>query len=259
MRAQKSSPKPPAGRISNRRYYDEFAPRYERGRGAGYHRLVDDLEVGTVARYGRGKTVLEAGCGTGLVLERIAGFASRAEGVDLSAAMLAQAKQRGLPVVQGAITALPYPDDCFDVTCAFKVLPHVRDIEGALAEMARVTVPGGAVLAEFYNRHSLRYLVKVLKPPSAISERATDESVYTRYDGLSDIRRVVPPNLSLESIRGVRVVTPVSHLHRVPGLRTLVGAAERAASDAPGARRLGGFLIAILRKRAAPEPARGGG
>jgi ubiquinone/menaquinone biosynthesis C-methylase UbiE len=248
VRAEK--PLEPRGEsLDNRRYYDEFAAWYETERGRGYHKLIDDLEVETVARYGRGKEILEAGCGTGLILERVAGFASRASGVDLSGGMLAQAGARGLEVAQGSITALPYPDDCFDVVYSFKVLAHIPDIEAALAEMARVTRPGGVVLAEFYNPLSLRYLVKALKPPTAISERTSDMAVYTRYDSLSRIRRIMPGELELESLRGVRVITPVSHIHRIPGVRALARAAEHVLADAPGFRRFGGFLIAVARKR----------
>ncbi|HLU64649.1 MAG TPA: class I SAM-dependent methyltransferase [Kofleriaceae bacterium] len=241
---------PPRQRLDNRSYYDEFAGWYERERGRGYHQMLDDLEVELVERYGRGKQVLEAGCGTGLILERIAGFASRACGVDLSAGMLARARARGLDVVQGSVTALPYRDESFDVVCSFKVLAHVADIRTALAEMARVTRPGGTVLAEFYNTRSLRYLVKRLKPPTAISERSDDEAVYTRYDSEAEVRSYLPPELEWLTVRGVRIATPVAALHRVPGLGRLLARAERALADAPVARHLGGFLIAVTRKRA---------
>src|SRR5690606_39017711 len=106
--------------------------------------------------YGTGKDVLECGCGTGLILERIARFARSASGIDLSPGMLEVAKRRGLDVQEGSITSLPFPDASFDVTCSFKVLAHVPDIGRALAEMARVTRPSGVILAEFYNPWSLR-------------------------------------------------------------------------------------------------------
>jgi ubiquinone/menaquinone biosynthesis C-methylase UbiE len=77
--------------MDNRSYYDDFSGWYERKRGHGYHRMIDDLEVELVVRYGRGGDVLEAGCGTGLLLSRVAGFARTAAGGDLSAGMLAQA------------------------------------------------------------------------------------------------------------------------------------------------------------------------
>jgi ubiquinone/menaquinone biosynthesis C-methylase UbiE len=234
--------------MDNRNYYDDFAGWYERERGRGYHRMLDDLEVELVERYGRGKRVLEAGCGTGLLLERVAGFAARAVGVDLSAGMLARARARGLEVAQGSITALPCPDAAFDVVYSVKVLAHVADIRAALAEMARVTAPGGVVLAEFYNPRSLRGLIKAVKPATAISATTDDEAVYTRYDTPAMIRSYLPPELTWESDRGVRIVTPAAAAHAVPGLGGVLRFAERSLADVPGVRRLAGFLIAVLRR-----------
>ena len=129
-----------------RAYYDEFAERYEDRRDGrdpgGYHDLVDELELGFVERFGRGRDVLEVGCGTGLLLRHIADFARAARGVDLSTGMLERARARGLEVVEGSATELPFPDASFDVACSFKVLAHVRDVRRALAEMARVVRPG---------------------------------------------------------------------------------------------------------------------
>lgn len=249
MRAPKPSDPPGGARLDNRRYYDEFAAWYERERGRPYHALIDDLEIDAVARYGRGRRVLEAGCGTGLLLSRIQDFSAYAAGVDLSAGMLERARARGLDVTQGSITALPHPSASFDVTCAFKVLAHVPDVRAALSEMARVTAPGGVVLAEFYNPRSLRYLAKALGPPRPISERETEGAVYTRYDAPRAIRRALPGALRLEALRGVRILTPFAGAHRVPGLGSALARAERALADVPGARALGGFVIAIARKR----------
>src|SRR5438046_7650110 len=94
-------------RLDNRSYYDDFAGWYEKERHLPYHRMLDDLEVEIVERYGAGKSVLEVGCGTGLILHRTAQFARRAAGIDLSGAMLARAHRRGLDVAQASATALP--------------------------------------------------------------------------------------------------------------------------------------------------------
>ena len=51
------------------------------------------------------------------------------------------------PAVAGALEALPLRDDAVDDTVAAFVLNHVDDPTAALAELARVTRPGGAVLA----------------------------------------------------------------------------------------------------------------
>ena len=57
---------------ATRAYYDEFSNWYERDRGHGYHALIDDLEVEIATPYARDGRVLEVGCGTGLILSRLA-------------------------------------------------------------------------------------------------------------------------------------------------------------------------------------------
>src|SRR4051812_6005256 len=170
---------------ATRAYYDDFSARYEDSRDGndpgGYHDLVDELEVGFVERFAGGGDVLEVGCGTGLILRRIAAFARSARGVDLSPGMLAKARARGLDVTLASATELPFPDASFDVVCAFKVLAHVREIHRALAEMARVTRPGGHVIAELYNPLSLRGIVRRFGPAGLVGASRTERDVYTRF------------------------------------------------------------------------------
>src|SRR5690606_890090 len=168
---------------ANRKYYDAFSHNYEAERGdrseQGYHDMLDELESEFVRRYGEGGDVLEVGCGTGLVLQRIARFAKSARGIDLSPGMLDKARARGLDVLEGSATELPFPDDSFDVCCSFKVLAHVPAINMALSEMARVTRSGGVVIAEFYNPHSIRGLLKRYGPAGRIAHQANESNVFT--------------------------------------------------------------------------------
>ncbi len=235
--------------MDNRSYYDDFAGWYERERHQPYHRMLDDLETSLVERYGTNKDVLEVGCGTGLILGRARRFARSAVGIDLSAGMLAQASARGLAVAQASATALPIATASVDVAYSYKVLAHIPDIAGALAEMARVVRPGGWVLAEFYNARSVRRLVKRIKPPSAVSANTNDEAVYTRYDSADDIRGYLPPDLRWVTSRGIRIVTPISHVMRVPVLGAAFRWAEDRLADLPVARDLGGFLVVCAQKQ----------
>ncbi|MBK6694244.1 MAG: class I SAM-dependent methyltransferase [Myxococcales bacterium] len=236
---------------ATRAYYDEFAPAYENQRRpndpVGYHALVDDLEIDIVRRYGQGQDVLECGCGTGLLLERIRAFARAAKGIDLSPRMLERARARGLDVTEGSVTALPFADNSFDVTCSFKVLAHVPDLGGALREMARVTRPGGIILAELYNPVSLRGVAKRFGPAGKISGATKEDAVYTRFDSPWVLPRVLPPGARVEQTFGVRIVTPFAGAMRVPGLRSLLRTAEHRLMDS----RLsvfGGFFVAAVRK-----------
>ena len=63
-------------------YYDRFAAGYEDERHHGYHRLIDELELDSVRRFGSGRDVFEAGCGTGLLLREAARVARSAVGLD---------------------------------------------------------------------------------------------------------------------------------------------------------------------------------
>ncbi len=238
---------------ATRAYYDDFAAQYETRRrpndSSGYHALVDDLEIEIVRRYGEDRDVLECGCGTGLLLERIAKFARRATGVDLSPGMLEKARARGLDVDEASVTALPFEDETFDVTCSFKVLAHVEDIRGALSEMTRVTRRGGVVLAEFYNPISFRALAKYFGPAGKISARKKESDVFTRFDAPWKLAALLPRNAHIEARWGVRILTPAAIAMRIPGLRAILPRAERLLAPTRAAH-FAGFHVAIIRKQA---------
>ena len=243
-----------------KRYYDDFSSHYDHGRDRGYHALVDELELAAVEPYARGRRVLEAGCGTGLLLSRIDCVAEEAVGVDLSRGMLQHARSRGLSVVQGSVTALPFDDASFDTVCSFKVLAHVPDIDAALRELSRVTRPGGHLVLEFYNRWSLRYLAR-LPPAHAVSARRTRRAT-SRPAGThrGEILGRLPSELTPVEVRGVRVVTPTAAVHRVAVLDRAMGTWPNgsrrgrccAAGRFPGRRTAPGLRVA--ESPAAPPP-----
>jgi ubiquinone/menaquinone biosynthesis C-methylase UbiE len=235
----------------SREYYDEFSKGYETRRGlnvpGGYHEMLDELESSYVARFGTGKEVLEVGCGTGLVLQRIAGFAQRAEGIDLSPGMLEKAKAKGLTVREGSATELPFPDNSFDVTCSFKVLAHIPAIEQALSEMARVTRPGGYILAELYNPYSFRGLLRALGPARKVATTKKESDVFTRFDSPSRAKELTPSGCVVDGARGVRFVTPAARVVDAPIIGRVFYQLEKALADTP-LRGLAGFYIATYKK-----------
>jgi ubiquinone/menaquinone biosynthesis C-methylase UbiE len=230
-------------------YYDRFSTTYEAARHQGYHKLIDELELGLIRRYGTGRDVFEAGCGTGLLLREAATVARSAVGLDLSRGMLAPARDRGLQVVQGSLTAVPLPDASFDLVYSMKVLAHVPPIKQALVELARLVRPGGHLLLEFYNPYSFRYLAKRLAGPGKIAAGTNESHVFTRYDTVAQARSYLPADLEFLGVRGVRVLTPVSSVFKVPPLGKLFARAEHLCCDLPGLRALGGFLVIMARKR----------
>lgn len=229
-------------KIDNRAYYDQFAHSYEAHRHGGYHLFIDDLESALVLDAAKERDVLEVGCGTGLILKRVADVARSHTGLDLSEGMLAHARARGLNVVQGSATALPFADASFDVTYSFKVLSHVPELKTALSEMARVTRPGGRVFAELYNKHSLRYLARKVRGGSSIGGGLDDNQVFFRFYSPEAMQAQLPPSLKLVKMHGVRVFTPLPNMVSWPVIGRGLRWAERAAVSSPLAR-FGGFVV----------------
>ncbi len=103
-----------------------------------------------------GDHVLDVGCGLGgdvRALAALVGPTGRAVGIDASEAMIAEARKRsedtGLPVefAVGDAHRLGLPDGSFDACRTERTLHHVAEPARAVAELARVTRPGGHVVA----------------------------------------------------------------------------------------------------------------
>lgn len=100
--------------------------------------------------------VLDAGCGTGKMLEGLAG--DRATGLDLSATALALARRRGdFPLVRASAVTLPFADASFDVVLSLDVLANVPPslIGPALTEAYRVLAPGGWLILNIVAHQAL--------------------------------------------------------------------------------------------------------
>lgn len=95
-----------------------------------------------------GLSVLDAGCGSGQLLRLAAAAGARVSGLDASAALLGVARGLlpGADLRTGDIGELPYDDSGFDAVTAFNAIQYAADPKTAVAELARVTRPGGRVL-----------------------------------------------------------------------------------------------------------------
>ena len=99
-----------------------------------------------------GERILDAGCGTGSLLRHLAACDERPEvaGIDASPIYVAAAREAagpGIRVEEGDICGLPFTDAAFDRAMTQLVLQFIPDPARALAELVRVTRPGGTVAA----------------------------------------------------------------------------------------------------------------
>ena len=100
-----------------------------------------------------GEHVLDAGCGTGLLIEGMSstiGADGRIVGIDFSGDMLELAQIRcdginNIELQQGSVTQLPFQDNSFDAVSCTQTLLYVDEVETALSELYRVLKPGGRV------------------------------------------------------------------------------------------------------------------
>jgi putative flippase GtrA/SAM-dependent methyltransferase len=93
-----------------------------------------------------GSRLLDAGCGSGRMLDDLAGYGT-VSGTDTSLWAVAAARGRGHRNVElEAVEHLHHPDESFDLVTCLDVLEHVPEDQRALAELWRVTAPGGHLL-----------------------------------------------------------------------------------------------------------------
>ena len=92
---------------------------------------------------------LDVGTGAGALAFALAPLVREVVGLDPVPELLALARERSLSnteFVEGDGTALPFPDGAFDLAGTHRTLHHVAQPERIVAELARVTSPGGRVL-----------------------------------------------------------------------------------------------------------------
>jgi len=104
----------------------------------------------------------------------------RTQFVDMSVPAVARLRARGADAVVGLVSALPLADGAFDLVCAFDIVEHVDDDEGALSELSRVAAPGAT------------FLLSVPLHPSH----------WTVFDDLVGHRRRYQPGQLLEKLAG---------------------------------------------------------
>jgi SAM-dependent methyltransferase len=150
---------------------------------------ADELEKSVLSHllqaFSRSGSVLEIGCGTAHFTRWLSEQALAAVGLDLSAAMLAQAQVLdGIPLARGDAYRLPFANGAFDLAVLVTTLEFLERPREALAEALRVAQCG--VMLGVLNRWSLLglqcRLVGLLRP-----------TVYdaARFYGVGELRRLL--------------------------------------------------------------------
>ncbi|MFA6262961.1 MAG: class I SAM-dependent methyltransferase [Candidatus Babeliales bacterium] len=172
-------------------------------------RYTTEPEIFSFAQFTRfhGKKVLEVGIGAGTDFLQWARAGAYCYGIDLTDEAVAHTTHRlalhGLVATEvkvGDAEIIPYANNSFDLVYSWGVIHHSPDTHKSLAEIVRVTKPGGTIKLMVYHRSSLfafySYLKHSLlrgKPWRSVSKTLYyhQESPGTKAFTFKEIRRMI--------------------------------------------------------------------
>jgi 2-polyprenyl-6-hydroxyphenyl methylase/3-demethylubiquinone-9 3-methyltransferase len=132
---------------------------------------TNPLRLGYIDRLAglSGKTVLDVGCGGGILSESMAGLGAKVTGIDLGDKPLQVAKlhllESGKQVEYRKIAVEDLASEQpghYDVVACLEMLEHVPDPQSVVAACAKLVKPGGWVFFSTLNRNTKSYLFAIL-------------------------------------------------------------------------------------------------
>jgi ubiquinone biosynthesis O-methyltransferase len=100
-----------------------------------------------------GKTLLDAGCGTGWFSKPAAERGAKVTSMDLGEKLLEEVKKKCESTrVVGSIMEMPFEDNSFDYVVSSEVIEHIPDANAAIKELYRVLKPGGTLVLTTPNK-----------------------------------------------------------------------------------------------------------
>lgn len=179
-----------------------------------------------------GRRLLEIGTGFGRLVDLYRGY-ERVLLLDYSKSMLREAQQRlgrdaRYTYIAADLYRMPLVDGLVDTTSVVRVIHHVADVPGALAQIYRVTRPGGTFVLEFASKYHLKSIARYLARRQAWNPFDLEpvEFVSLNFDFHPRWMRAQLQEQGFE----VERTRTVSHF-RVPLLKRLVPARALAALD----------------------------
>lgn len=130
------------------------------------------------------RRILEIGCGEGELAERMQReLDADVIAIDQSPRMVELTRRRGVETRVGRAERLEFDEETFDCVVAAWMLYHVQELDRALAEITRVLLPGGRLVAVTNGRDHLKELYELIGrrrlPSSFLAEDA--EEILARH------------------------------------------------------------------------------
>lgn len=143
-----------------------------------------------------GKTVIDVGCGGGLLSEGMAARGARVTGIDLSEKPLGVARlhllESGLHVSYRQISAEAMAEENpggFDAVTCLEMLEHVPDPISTIRACAKLVKPGGKVFFSTLNRNPKAYLFAIIGAEYVLQMLPKGTHDYARFIKPSELTR----------------------------------------------------------------------
>lgn len=158
------------------------------------------------------QSVLDIGCGGGILSESMAHAQANVTGIDMSTAALDaatnHAQQNNLPITYHLISAEQFAvqqPHTFDVVTCMELLEHVPDPASLVAACARLVKPGGYVFFSTINRCYQAYLLAVLGAEYVLHLLPRGTHDYQKFIRPSELAKWARASeLNLRAMQGVR-------------------------------------------------------
>ena len=173
---------------SERVLFDVPAVAYDRLMGRYLPTLAPALADAAGVTSGSGQRVLDVGCGPGgltrVLVERVG--PENVVAIDPSPPFVAACAERnpGVDVRHGVAEQLPFGDGTVDASLASLVIGFMTDPRAGVAEMRRVTRPGGRLALSFWTLDTMPVLATFWRAAGAVTgAEPNDDQLFGRRDG----------------------------------------------------------------------------
>lgn len=149
------------------------------------------------------KTLLDAGCGTGLFTKRAIERNAKVTSIDIAPKLveLTKRKNPSTNAIEASLLQLPFEDDTFDYVISSDVIEHTTNPYDATKELIRVLKPGGKICITVPNRTFWFFSVKI-----ANLLKIRDYQGYENWVHFKEFRKFLTQNnIEIDNYKGVHL------------------------------------------------------
>lgn len=204
--------------IINNKTYDDLAERWYEAQDdpiallRNQHKIEVPWILAEIRRnIGYHASILDMGCGAGLLANDLARSGHKVTGIDLSTSSLKVAESRdsthSVRYQAGDVYKVPFPNESFDVVTVMDLLEHVSDPRRVIAEATRVLRPGGLFFFNTFSKNPLAWLVVIKGMEWFVRNTPADYHVYSLFinpETLAEWMEEV--GMQVTEVRGIRPV-----------------------------------------------------